>query len=92
MRHLHARRQPRLPAVKEARVNWKPRAALLASEVAHPASRWRPVVAAVPRHAFAPRWWAWAEPGLGLWHDTWDSTIALPILTLGSTPPTATGH
>jgi hypothetical protein len=52
-------------------VNWKPRAALLASEVTHPVSRWRPVVAAVPRHAFVPRWWTWAEPGR-LWHDSWE--------------------
>jgi protein-L-isoaspartate O-methyltransferase len=51
-------------------VNWKPRAALLASEVTHLVSRWRPVVAAVPRHVFVPRWWAWAEPGR-LWHDSW---------------------
>lgn len=53
-------------------MNWKPRAALLASEVTHPVSRWRPVVAAVPRHAFVPRWWSWAEPGPGLWHDAWE--------------------
>jgi protein-L-isoaspartate O-methyltransferase len=52
-------------------VNWKPRAALLASEVTHPVSRWRPVVAAVPRHLFVPRWWAWAEPG-NLWYDSWE--------------------
>lgn len=53
-------------------MNWKPRAALLASEVAHPASRWCPIVAAVPRHVFVPRWWSWAGPGLGLWHETWE--------------------
>jgi len=52
-------------------VNWKPRAVLLASEVTHPVSRWRLVVAAVPRHLLVPRWWARAEPG-SLWHDTWE--------------------
>ena len=52
-------------------MNWKPRAAQLASEVTHPVSRWRPAVAAVPRHVFAPRWWAQAQPSPGLWHHTW---------------------
>ncbi|MGB9225782.1 hypothetical protein, partial [Mycobacterium sp.] len=60
---LHPRRQQRLPAIKEARVNWEPRAAQLAAAVTHPASRWRPAVTAVPRHLFIPRWWAWAAPG-----------------------------
>jgi protein-L-isoaspartate O-methyltransferase len=53
-------------------VNWEPRAAQLAAAVTHPASRWRPSVTAVPRHLFTPRWWAWAAPGPGLWHDTWE--------------------
>jgi protein-L-isoaspartate O-methyltransferase len=26
-------------------------------------SRWRPVVASVPRHVFVPRWWDWSDPG-----------------------------
>lgn len=52
-------------------MNWKPRAAMLASVVTHPVSRWRPVVAAVPRHVLVPRWWAWAEFG-SLWYDTWE--------------------
>jgi protein-L-isoaspartate O-methyltransferase len=52
-------------------VNWEPRAAQLAAAVTHPASRWRPAVAAVPRHLFAPRWWAWTAPG-DLWHDHWE--------------------
>jgi protein-L-isoaspartate O-methyltransferase len=52
-------------------VSWKPRAALLAREVTHPVSRWRPVVATVPRHVLVPRWWARAEPG-SLWHDSWE--------------------
>jgi protein-L-isoaspartate O-methyltransferase len=52
-------------------VNWRPRAALLASEATHLVSRWRPVVAAVPRHVLVPRWWAWAEPG-SLWYDSWE--------------------
>jgi len=37
--------------------------------VTHPASRWRPAVAAVPRHLFTPHWWTWAAAGPGLWHD-----------------------
>ena len=52
-------------------MNWEPRAAQLAAAVTHPASRWRPAVAAVPRHLFAPRWWAWTAPG-DLWHDHWE--------------------
>jgi protein-L-isoaspartate O-methyltransferase len=53
-------------------VNWKPRAAQLAAAVTHPVSRWRPAVAAVPRHVFTPRWWTWAASGPGLWHDVWE--------------------
>ena len=53
-------------------MNWEPRAAQLAAAVTHPASRWRPAVTAVPRHLFTPRWWTWAGPGPGLWHDTWE--------------------
>lgn len=37
---------------------WKEHAARLAADVAHPVSRWRPVIAAVPRHVFVPCWWA----------------------------------
>lgn len=37
--------------------NWENHAAWLAGQVTHPVSRWRPVVAAVPRHQFTPRWW-----------------------------------
>ena len=53
-------------------MNWKPRAAQLAAAVTHPVSRWRPAVAAVPRHVFTPRWWTWTAPGPGLWHDVWE--------------------
>ncbi len=53
-------------------MNWKVHADRLASEVTHPVSRWRPVVAEVPRHLFVPRWWAWSAPGPGLWHDVWE--------------------
>jgi protein-L-isoaspartate O-methyltransferase len=53
-------------------VNWEPRAVQLAAAVTHPASRWRPAVTAVPRHVFTPRWWTWAAPGPGLWHDVWE--------------------
>jgi protein-L-isoaspartate O-methyltransferase len=38
--------------------NWERHAAWLAGQVTEPASRWRPLVATVPRHEFVPRWWA----------------------------------
>lgn len=44
------------------RVDWEPRAGRLAGEVTDPMSRWRRLVASVPRHVFVPRWWAWADP------------------------------
>jgi protein-L-isoaspartate O-methyltransferase len=53
-------------------VNWKSHADRLASEVTHPVSRWRPAVAAVPRHLFVPRWWACSAPGAGLDADVWE--------------------
>ncbi len=37
---------------------WERHAAWLAGRVTEPGSRWRPVVTAVPRHLFVPRWWA----------------------------------
>jgi protein-L-isoaspartate O-methyltransferase len=52
-------------------VNWKPHAERLAGTAARSASRWHPVIASVPRHAFVPRWWKRAAPG-PLWHDTWE--------------------
>jgi protein-L-isoaspartate O-methyltransferase len=53
-------------------VNWKPHADRLASDTTHPVSRWRPLVAAVPRHVFVPRWWAWSAPGNGPGADSWE--------------------
>ncbi|WP_329518870.1 methyltransferase domain-containing protein [Spirillospora sp. NBC_01491] len=54
-------------------MDWKPHAARLAEQVTHATSRWRPVIASVPRHEFVPRWWAWAAPALGLYGAaTWD--------------------
>lgn len=53
-------------------MKWKSRADELAREVTHPVSRWRPAVAAVPRHLFVPRWWEWAAPGAGFRVDTWE--------------------
>lgn len=53
-------------------MNWKPYADRLASEVTHAVSRWRPVVATVPRHVFVPRWWAWSASGAGFYADTWE--------------------
>ncbi len=52
-------------------MNWKPHAARLAGKAAHPASRWHPVIASVPRHAFVPRWWVRVAPG-PFWHDAWE--------------------
>ncbi len=53
-------------------MNWKPHADRLASEVTHPVSRWRPAVAAIPRHLFVPRWWAWSAPGPGFNAEVWE--------------------
>ncbi|GAA2618669.1 methyltransferase domain-containing protein [Actinomadura fulvescens] len=46
-------------------MDWKPHAERLAEQVTHAMSRWRPVVASIPRHEFVPRWWAHesAAPG-----------------------------
>jgi protein-L-isoaspartate O-methyltransferase len=49
-------------------VHWKPHAAALADGATHGASRWRPLVAALPRHEFVPRWWQRADDGWQL-HD-----------------------
>jgi len=39
-------------------VNWERHAAWLAGQVTEPGSRWRPLIAVVPRHEFVPRWWS----------------------------------
>ena len=39
-------------------MDWERQAARLASQVTEPSSRWRALVAAVPRHEFVPRWWS----------------------------------
>jgi protein-L-isoaspartate O-methyltransferase len=44
------------------RPDWHAHAATLATKVTGPASRWRPLVATVPRHVFVPRWWRWLDP------------------------------
>lgn len=46
-------------------MNWEKRARVLAEQVTDPDSRWRPVVAAVPRHKLVPRWWE--ADGSGGW-------------------------
>lgn len=38
--------------------DWEQHAAWLAGQVTEPGSRWRPLVAGMPRHEFVPRWWA----------------------------------
>ncbi|SFP01152.1 methyltransferase domain-containing protein [Actinomadura madurae] len=44
-------------------VDWQHHARTLAVAVAHPISRWWPVVAEVPRHVFIPRWFERAGDG-----------------------------
>ncbi|MFF5265188.1 methyltransferase domain-containing protein [Actinomadura viridis] len=46
-------------------MDWKAHAERLAETVTHPTSRWRPIIAGVPRHEFVPRWWTWREPAAG---------------------------
>jgi len=43
-------------------MEWEMYARRLSAEVTDPMSRWRPLVAATPRHVFVPRWWRWAGP------------------------------
>lgn len=50
--------------MKELALDWSEHAERLAATVTHPVSRWRPAVAATPRHLFVPRWW---QPGGGGW-------------------------
>ncbi|MGH3866221.1 MAG: methyltransferase domain-containing protein [Pseudonocardiaceae bacterium] len=53
-------------------MDWAPHAEQLASEVTHPVSRWRPAIAAIPRHLFVPHWWCWLAAGSGFGSDTWE--------------------
>lgn len=53
-------------------MDWTPHAARLASEVTHPVSRWRPVIAAIPRHLLVPCWWSWSAAGCGFGLDVWE--------------------
>lgn len=48
---------------------WQHHAKALADAVAHPLSRWRPVVAEMPRHVFIPRWYEKAQGGGWIAHD-----------------------
>lgn len=50
-------------AVVNSVVNWEKRASALADQVTDPDSRWRPLVAAVPRHELVPRWWELDDAG-----------------------------
>lgn len=52
-------------------MDWVPHAERLASEVTHSVSRWRPAIAAIPRHLFVPRWWRWSAAGSG-GSDGWE--------------------
>lgn len=42
-------------------MRWREHSRRLAAEVTTEDSRWRPVVAAVPRHRLVPRWWCTPE-------------------------------
>jgi hypothetical protein len=53
-------------------VDWTSHAERLASEVTHAVSRWRPVIAAIPRHLLVPRWWSWSAAGAGFGSDVWE--------------------
>lgn len=53
-------------------MDWTSHAQRLASEVTHAVSRWRPVIAAIPRHLLVPRWWSWSAAGSGFGSDTWE--------------------
>jgi protein-L-isoaspartate O-methyltransferase len=44
-------------------LGWEPHAGRLAAEVTDPVSRWRPLVTAMPRHMFVPRWWRLSPAG-----------------------------
>ncbi|MFC9976602.1 methyltransferase domain-containing protein [Spirillospora sp. NPDC127200] len=68
-------------------MDWKPHAERLAEHVTHPTSRWRPIIASLPRHQFVPRWWthdhvAPGPYGSGVWElhigphdpDVWATT------------------
>jgi protein-L-isoaspartate O-methyltransferase len=46
-------------------MDWTPSARRLAGQVTHATSRWRPIVEAVPRHVFVPRWWSWLREAPG---------------------------
>lgn len=50
-------------AVVNSVVNWEKRAGALADQVTDPDSRWRPLVAAVPRHELVPHWWELDDAG-----------------------------
>lgn len=53
-------------------MDWTPYAERLAKRVTHPVSRWRPAIAAIPRHLFIPRWWSWSAAGSGFGSDMWE--------------------
>ncbi|MFC5720325.1 methyltransferase domain-containing protein [Streptomyces gamaensis] len=47
-------------------MQWEAHASALAERVTHATSRWRPHVAALPRHLFVPRWWSRTADGWAL--------------------------
>ena len=53
-------------------VNWTLHAEQLAKQVVPSVSRWRPVIAAIPRHLFVPRWWSWSAASCGFGSDVWE--------------------
>jgi protein-L-isoaspartate O-methyltransferase len=49
--------------------DWRDHAQTLAAAATHPLSRWRPIIAAFPRHIFIPRWFEPAGDGRWAAHD-----------------------
>jgi protein-L-isoaspartate O-methyltransferase len=62
--------------VNNLAMDWQPHARALADTVAHPVSRWHPLLLTVPRHEFVPAWWERAHGAWTAQHgaedpDTW---------------------
>jgi hypothetical protein len=73
-------------------VDWASHAERLASEVTHAVSRWRPVIAAIPRHLLVPRWWSWSAAGAVSVPMSGSCVMVRPKAAAGCVPPTVTGR
>ncbi|MEW2129815.1 protein-L-isoaspartate(D-aspartate) O-methyltransferase [Streptomyces sp. NPDC005435] len=78
-------------------VDWKPYAANLAAEAAHPSSHWWAPVTETPRHVFVPRWFV---PGGGGWttvdgpadEETWVKAVYSDTTLVTRVGPTHADH